>query len=182
MDTEAIAWAAQKLQAFAVDNSTMDNALMMDRLYAMLAAAPTPPAGYSKEWCMEAARREEEAGDPPISAGMRTPPAQEDEPVAYEVEDPSGNWRLVRKGSEFAKHGYEVRPLYTRPDDKLRKLAQEYIEYMCPGADVDRSSAQIFAFLYDFEKKLRAALEGQTALQAATRCFVASKFGPEVSE
>jgi hypothetical protein len=49
--------------------------------------------------------------------------------------------------------------LYTRSDDKLRKLAEEYIEYMCPGADVDRSSAQIFAFLYTYEKKIRAALD-----------------------
>lgn len=36
LDTEAIAWAAQKLQAFGLDYCGMDNAMMLDRLYAML--------------------------------------------------------------------------------------------------------------------------------------------------
>lgn len=63
MDIEAIAWAAQKLQAFAVDNSTMDNALMMDRLYAMLSAAPTPPEPINHanlfKWCHPGDRQEQ---------------------------------------------------------------------------------------------------------------------------
>lgn len=36
IDTEAIAWAYQKLLAYGVGNTTMDNAMMLDRLNLML--------------------------------------------------------------------------------------------------------------------------------------------------
>ena len=36
MDTEAIAWAIRKLTAFGAANNTEENAMMMDRLEAML--------------------------------------------------------------------------------------------------------------------------------------------------
>lgn len=36
LDTEAIAWALQKLRNFGVVDNTMDNAMMADRLEAML--------------------------------------------------------------------------------------------------------------------------------------------------
>lgn len=39
IDLEAIAWAYNKLQAFGVANSSMDNAMMMDRLNLMLLTA-----------------------------------------------------------------------------------------------------------------------------------------------
>lgn len=35
-DTEAVAWAYKKLLAYVVGNTTMDNAMMLDRLNAML--------------------------------------------------------------------------------------------------------------------------------------------------
>ncbi len=38
VDVEAVAWAYEKLTAFGCANNTMDNALMMDRLKAMLGA------------------------------------------------------------------------------------------------------------------------------------------------
>lgn len=43
-DREAIAWALGKLKSFGVVNSTMDGALMADRLEAMLAAPATARA------------------------------------------------------------------------------------------------------------------------------------------
>lgn len=36
IDTEAVAWAIKKLEAFGVASNTMDNALMVDRLFAMI--------------------------------------------------------------------------------------------------------------------------------------------------
>jgi hypothetical protein len=36
IDTEAVAWAYNKLLAYNVGNTTMDNALMLDRLNLML--------------------------------------------------------------------------------------------------------------------------------------------------
>ena len=35
-DTEAVAWAYKKLLAYGVGNTNMDNAMMLDRLNAML--------------------------------------------------------------------------------------------------------------------------------------------------
>lgn len=40
-DIEAIAWAYQKLCNFGIQNSTEDNAMMMDRLNLMLLQAPS---------------------------------------------------------------------------------------------------------------------------------------------
>lgn len=40
IDYEAIAWAYQKLLAYGVGNTGMENALMLDRLNLMLLAAP----------------------------------------------------------------------------------------------------------------------------------------------
>ena len=36
VDVEAVAWAYQKLSAFGLANNTQENAMMMDRLQAML--------------------------------------------------------------------------------------------------------------------------------------------------
>lgn len=44
IDTEALVWAYNKLQAFGIGSSNMDSAMMLDRLKDMLFAAPTPPA------------------------------------------------------------------------------------------------------------------------------------------
>jgi hypothetical protein len=44
MDKEAISWAYSKLLAFGVGANNMESAMMLDRLNAALAAAPTPPA------------------------------------------------------------------------------------------------------------------------------------------
>jgi len=37
-DIEAVAWAYSKLKAYGCENSSQDNAMMMDRLHAMLDA------------------------------------------------------------------------------------------------------------------------------------------------
>jgi len=86
-------------------------------------------------------------------AAAPTPPTQEDEPVAYM--DVHYNCDLYKNKPEQI----DVIPLYTRPDGKLWKLANEYVEYMYPGADVDRSTVQIMSFLYYYGKNLRAALD-----------------------
>lgn len=41
LDTEAVAWAYRKLQTFGVHQGTMDSAMMMDRLNAILHGAST---------------------------------------------------------------------------------------------------------------------------------------------
>ena len=93
MDTEAIAWAAQKLQAFAVDKSTMDNALMMDRLYAMLAATTLAQEDEPVAWV-------------PVH------------PELGPLFGATSKHRILAEGG----NNLELMPLYTRPADDQETL------------------------------------------------------------
>lgn len=48
MDIEAIAWAYRKCINFGIENNTMENALMMDRLKQMLEQQPEPSAAEQR--------------------------------------------------------------------------------------------------------------------------------------
>jgi hypothetical protein len=43
-------------------------------------------------------------------------------------------------------------------NERLRKAAEEFMDYFNPGADADRSPEQIVAFLRSYEDKLRSTM------------------------
>jgi hypothetical protein len=49
MDYEAIGWAYMKLLAFGVQNTSMENAMFMDRLNMILMLEPDEPTGPKDE-------------------------------------------------------------------------------------------------------------------------------------
>ena len=61
IDIEAIAWAYQKLQAYGVGNTTMENAMMLDRLNLMLLMADDGPGEEDGPWAEGWAERSGEA-------------------------------------------------------------------------------------------------------------------------
>lgn len=84
-------------------------------------------------------------------AAAPTPPVQEDAPVAWRYKSARGFWRYVgnRPNLELAPT-LEAQPLYTRPDDKLRKAA----ERVC--ARIEKENV---GWVHDDVVQLRAALE-----------------------
>jgi hypothetical protein len=87
-------------------------------------------------------------------AAAPTPPAQEDEPVAYM--DAHDNWDLYKNKPEQV----DVIPLYTRPDNsKLRKAAEEVIEQLKIVCRIDFCGLENRKAYYKAFVELRAALE-----------------------
>ena len=178
-DTEAIAWAIDKLEACGIGFKNAYSASMLDRLQRVLfvenAAAPTPPA-QEDQWqqvvlneCMaiECCYKE---SDPAGTVkclidwhvmNERTPPAQEDEPVGFVGQSmidglKAGkrvqNWILPKKNDDPDFCEMNV-PLYTRPDNsELRKAAEEVIDSWYANND---------GFTDPALENLRAALEGK---------------------
>lgn len=150
-DTEAIAWAYSKLNAFGVGNSNMDSAMMMDRLNLMLSAAPTPPAPQNYE----------EQPDGTIDPADTASPAQEADPVAVVVKFPDGPWGEIH--SEYRRTIKPGTELYTRPQsDNLRKAAEEALPLLGILAVVEKIDMVTARKATETRKNLRAALEGKS--------------------
>lgn len=132
-----------------------------------LAVAPTPPASIHDrnikdiigEWLAGIVSSDNALEEiRAMITDVPTPPAQEDEPVAYQYRAPdlSETWSKCSQREYdlfFSKQpGYECRKLYTRPaDDKLRKAAEEARAIF---NDIDQQMNRIM-------DNLRAALEGK---------------------